>query len=395
MTTNFYQKALELLEFTRSIRRDIHQHPEVQHEEVRTAGIAAEKLREYGLEVKTGVASTGVLGYLEGDPNGPTLMIRADMDALTMQEANTVEYASQNPGKMHACGHDGHTAMLITAAKLLSDAKDELKGNVLFLFQPAEEGGFGALRMLEAGALEWHKVDYSLGLHVWNQTQIGEMVIHGGPIMAGTRMFDVTITGKGGHGAVPDLAVDPLLAASQCVVSLQSIVARNISPLDSAVVSVCMLNSGTAKNIIPPHATFGGTMRAFTDDIWETLTNRFKQIVEQTAAAYGCTAEIKMEEAIFSTTNDDEIARLTQQAVAEAMPFVKINDSFQTMGSEDMSIWLDNAPGCFFFVGSANDEKGLNFPHHHPNFDFDEDALPQGAAALASAARHILEEKAK
>lgn len=392
---NFYETAKELHEFTRELRRDIHAHPETAHEEVRTAGLAAEQMRAFGLEVKTNVSSTGVLGYLETDPNAPTVMIRADMDALNMSEDNDVPYASQNPGKMHACGHDSHTAMLITAAKLLTAAKDELKGNVLFLFQPAEEGGFGAQRMFDAGALDWHKPDYSLGLHVWNQDQVGEIVIHGGPIMAGARMFDVKITGKGGHGAVPDLAIDPLLAAAQCVTNLQSVVSRNLSPLQAGVISVCTFNAGTAKNVIPATASFSGTTRAFTDDVWQILNDRFIQIVEQTAAAYGCTAEIVMEEAITATTNNDEIAALTKEAVAEAMPFMRINETYQTMGSEDMSIWLDAVPGCFFFIGSANDEKGLNAPHHHPNFDIDEDVLPMGAAAIAIAAKHILDIKSK
>jgi amidohydrolase len=392
--TDFYQLALNLFDYTRDLRRSIHQHPETAHEEVRTARLATEQLASFGLAVKTNVASTGVLGYLETDPHAPTVMIRADMDALTMSEANDVPYASQVPEKMHACGHDGHTAMLITAARLLSEHKSELKGNVLFLFQPAEEGGFGAQRMLDAGALGWHRPDYCLGLHVWNQDQIGTITIHGGPIMAGARMFEVKITGKGGHGAVPDLAIDPLLAAAQCVTSLQSVVSRNISPLQSGVISVCTMQAGTAKNVIPANATFGGTMRAFTDDVWRILNDRFFQIVEQTAAAFGCEAEIIMQEAIGATTNDEEIAALTRTAVQEVMPFMKVNETYQTMGSEDMSIWLDAVPGCFFFIGSANEAKGLNAPHHHPMFDIDEDVLPMGAAALASAASHILAVKA-
>lgn len=392
---NFYEKAKTLHEFTREIRRDIHQHPETAHEEVRTAGIAAEQLKSFGLEVKTHIASTGVLGYLETDPDAPTVMIRADMDALNMPEANEVEYASQTVGKMHACGHDSHTAMLITAAKILSESKEELKGNVLFLFQPAEEGGFGAQRMFDAGALDWHRPDYSLGLHVWNQDLVGNIIIHGGPLMAGAQMFDVTIHGKGGHGAVPQLAADPVLAAAQCVTNLQSVVARNLSPLQSGVISVCTFNAGTAKNVIPATANFAGTMRAFTDDVWQILNDRFIQVIEQTAAAYGCTAEITIEEGITATTNNDEISQLTREAVVEVMPFMKVNETYQTMGSEDMSIWLDEVPGCFFFIGSANEEKGLNAPHHHPHFDIDEDVLPMGAAALASAAKHILDVKSK
>ena len=206
-------------------------------------------------------------------------------------------------------------------------------------------------------------------------------------------MFDVQITGKGGHGAVPDLAIDPLLCAAQCVTSLQSVVARNLSPLQSGVISVCTFNAGTAKNVIPASANFSGTMRAFTDEVWQILENHSRAVIEKTAEAFGCTAEITMQEAISATTNDHEIAALTKQAVLESMPFMKVNETYQTMGSEDMSIWLDAVPGCFFFIGSANDEKGLKAPHHHPKFDIDEDVLPMGAAALASAAKHILDVK--
>ena len=390
---NFYKKALALFPYTQSVRRDIHQHPEIQHEEVRTAKIVSDTLRSLGMPVKTNVASTGVLGLLEGNGEGPTLMIRADMDALSMQETNDVPYASKNDGKMHACGHDGHVAMLLTTAKLLAEAKNSFPGRVLFLFQPAEEGGFGALRMLEAGALEWVKPDFSLGLHLWNEMPVGTMVVRGGPIMAGARMFEINLKGKGGHGAVPDHAIDPVLAASQITVALQSIVARNISPLDSAVISVCMIHTGTASNIIPDTAQLKGTMRAFTPEIFETLSNRLVEVVEGIASAMGCKVEVELGGAILPTTNNDKIARLTKEAILEILPETAIDESHQTMGSEDMSIWLDKVPGCFFFLGSANAEKGLNYSHHHPKFDFDETALPMGAASLASAAVKILEAK--
>jgi len=394
MKNNFYQKAVANKDYTIQLRRDIHQHPEIQHQETRTAELVKNELESMGIEVKHHVATTGVLGFLRGSTPGPTLMIRADMDALAMQEINEVPYASCSPGKMHACGHDGHVAMLLTAAKLLSEAKETLTGNVLFLFQPAEEGGFGALKMQQAGALEWHKPDYCLGLHVWNEMEIGNMAIHGGPLMAGTQMFEVHVIGKGGHGALPHLAVDPLLAAAQITVNLQSIVARNVNPLDSAVVSVCMLQAGTASNVIPQSALIKGTMRAFTPPMFELLIKRFKTIVQNSAAAMDCEVEIILEDPILSTINDDEIAALTRQAVLEILPETRIDEKHQTMGSEDMSIWLNEVPGCFFFLGSANPAKGLTAPHHHPKFDFDEDVLPMGAAALANAAVNILKHKA-
>lgn len=394
MDHHFYQKALEQKEYTIQLRRDIHQHPEIQHQETRTAELVKNEMEAWGIEVKDHVATTGVLGFLKGGKPGPTVMIRADMDALTMQEMNDVPYASCSPGKMHACGHDGHVAMLLTAARLLSEVKDSLPGNILFLFQPAEEGGYGALRMQKAGALEWHRPDYCLGLHIWNEMPIGTMVIHGGPLMAGTQKFEVHVIGKGGHGAVPHQAIDPLLTAAQITVNLQSIVSRNISPLDSAVISVCMLQAGTASNVIPQSARLEGTMRAFTPQMFEHLIKRFKSVVQNTAAAMECDVEIILEDPISSTTNDDEIAELTKQAVRQAIPETRIDEKHQTMGSEDMSIWLDEVPGCFFFLGSANPAKGLSAPHHHPRFDFDEDVLPMGAAALASAAVHILQAKA-
>ncbi|NSW51404.1 MAG: amidohydrolase [Anaerolineae bacterium] len=391
---NFLQKALNLQAETTAIRRDIHQHPEIQHEEYRTAGIVQKTLCHLGMEVKTGVGSTGVLGLLEGNGSGPTLMIRADMDALSMSEANEVPYASQVPGKMHACGHDGHVAILLTTARLLAEARETFPGRILFLFQPAEEGGFGALKMLEAGALEWARPDYSLGLHLWNEMPVGTMVIHGGPLMAGAQIFEVEIQGKGGHGALPNLAVDPVLAAAQVTVALQNIVSRSISPLESAVVSVCMLHAGTASNVIPASATLKGTMRAFTPEIWAILNRRFVETVENTARACGCEAKIIFEDPILSTTNDERIARLTRDAALELLPDAIIDQKHQTMGSEDMSIWLNEAPGCFFFLGSANPDKGVNYPHHHPRFDFDEDALPIGAAVLANAAVTILKASA-
>jgi len=390
---NFYQKALALFPYTQSVRRDIHRHPEIQHEEIRTAKIVADTLQSLGMPVKTNIASTGVLGLLEGNGEGPTLMIRADMDALSMQETNDVPYASKYDGKMHACGHDGHVAMLLTTAKLLTEVRNSFPGRVLFLFQPAEEGGFGALRMLEAGALEWVKPDFCLGLHLWNEMPVGTMIVHGGPIMAGARMFEINLKGKGGHGAVPHLAIDPVLTASQITVAVQSIVARNISPLDSAVISVCMIQTGTASNIIPDTALIKGTMRAFTPEIFETLSNRLVEVVEGIAKAMGCEVDVTLGNPILPTTNNDTIAGLTKEAILEILPETTIDEHHQTMGSEDMSIWLDKIPGCFFFLGSANAEKGLNYSHHHPKFDFDETALPMGAASLASATVKILESK--
>ncbi len=272
---DIFDQANELFEYTRELRRDLHQHPELGYHEVRTAGIVARELGQLGLEVTTGVAETGVVALLEGSQPGPVALLRFDMDALPIQEETGAEFSSLNPGVMHACGHDGHVAIGLTVARILHERREQIKGAVKLVFQPAEEGLGGAERMMEAGVLNLPQVDYTLALHVWNERPVGWVGVTTGPLMAGADIFDVRIDGKGGHGALPQELVDPVVAAAQIISGLQTIVSRNISPLDTAVVSVCRLRAGEAFNVIPQFVEFGGTLRTFEPAVREKVVERF------------------------------------------------------------------------------------------------------------------------
>jgi amidohydrolase len=286
--SDLLSEAQALFEYTQSLRRDFHMHPELGFHEVRTAGIVAKELTGLGLEVTTGVGGTGVVALIEGAKPGPVILVRADMDALPIVEETGAAYASQNSGVMHACGHDAHTAVLLTTAKLLSAHRNELAGTVKLVFQPAEEGMGGAEKMIEQGVLENPKVDVALGLHVWNEKPVGWIGIASGPAMAGAEIFKIKVRGKGGHGAVPHLAVDPVLAAAQIVSSLQSIVSRNVAPLQTAVVSVCTIHGGDAFNVIPPTVEMTGTIRTFEPAVRTRVLERFEQVISQVAAGMGC-----------------------------------------------------------------------------------------------------------
>src|SRR5829696_2126429 len=281
--SNFLSQAQELFPYTQSLRRDFHIHPELGFREIRTGGIVAKELETLGMEVTKGVGKTGVVGLLEGAKPGPTLLIRFDMDALPIMEDTGAEYASQNAGVMHACGHDGHTAIGLTVAKMLHVHRQDLAGTIKFCFQPSEEGNNGedvggAEMMMRDGVLAAPKVDMSLSLHLWNEKPLGWVGVAGGPVMAGAEIFTVKITGKGGHGAIPQQAVDPIIAAAQIINALQTIVSRNVAPLETAVVSVTTVNAGTAFNVIPQTAELTGTIRTFDNGVRETVVKRFEQI---------------------------------------------------------------------------------------------------------------------
>lgn len=404
--TDFFTQAQELFEYTQSLRRDFHMHPELGFTEVRTAGIVAKELNALDMEVTTGVAKTGVIGLLEGAKparpgaagraGGPVVLARFDMDALPVTEQTGAPYASTNPGKMHACGHDGHTAIGLTVAKMLHAHRDQLAGTVKFVFQPAEEGTCGEEiggneMMIGEGVLDNPKPDLALALHLWNEQQLGWVHVAEGPVMAGAEEFKITVTGKGGHGAIPHNTVDPVLAASQIVTVLQSITARNVAPLQAAVVSVTMIHAGEAFNVIPPEAKMEGTIRTFEPDVRETVLRRFEEIVNGVAQAMGCTAEVVVKRLTPAMINADEVAQRVQESVRHTLPDADLNTSGHlTMGAEDMAFMLEKVPGCYFFVGSANDEKDLNYGHHHPKFDFDEAALPRAAALMANAVADFL-----
>ncbi|MGD0612320.1 MAG: amidohydrolase [Anaerolineales bacterium] len=383
---DFLAEAQELFEYTRSLRRDFHMHPELGFHEVRTAGIVAKQLTALGLEIHTGVAETGVVAILEGKKAGPVILVRADMDALPIIEETGAEYASQNRGVMHACGHDAHTAILLTVAKMLTAHRAELSGTIKLVFQPAEEGLGGAERMIQAGVLDDPKPAVSLGLHVWNEQPLGWIGIANGPAMAGAEIFKVTLYGKGGHAAAPHLSVDPVLAAAETITALQSIVARNVSPFKPAVVSVCTVHGGEAFNVIPQSVELTGTLRTFEPEVRSVVVSRFQDIVRSTAEALGCRADIDLKQLTPATINKPEISARVQAAARRLFPEAPIETgNYITMGSEDFASFLEKVPGCFFFVGSANREKGLDAGHHHPKFDIDEGVLPRAAALMATA----------
>jgi len=373
-----------LSEYTRGLRRDFHRHPELGFREVRTAGIVAQELNKLGLEVKTGIAETGVVALLEGSRSGPVRTVRFDMDALPIQEENKVEYASQVPGVMHACGHDGHTAVGLTVARLLHDHVEELSGTVKFIFQPAEEGLGGAERMIAEGILDNPATEQIYGLHVWNEKPVGWLGISPGPVMAAGEIFDVQITGRGGHGALPHQTVDPVLASAQVISALQSVVSRNISPLSSAVISVTSLHAGEAFNVVPPSAHLKGTIRTFESQERALVMERFEALVQGVGEAMGCKVDIKITPLTPAVVNHPAIAMHVQLVAADVLPDFEVDSNYRSMVSEDMAYLMSNTPGCFFFIGSANPQKGLAVAHHHPCFDIDETVLPYAAGLMAS-----------
>ncbi len=383
---DFLAEAIDLFPHLQSLRRDFHRHPELGFQEVRTAGIVARELGEIGLEVQTGIAETGVVALLRGSRPGRMVLARADMDALPITEESEAEYASQTRGVMHACGHDGHTAILLGVARLLAAHREELCGAVKFVFQPAEEGMGGAMRMIEAGVLDNPPVDLALALHLWNERPLGWIGIPCGPALAGAEIFEIKVLGKGGHGAVPHQSIDPVLAASQIVVALQSIVARNVEPLKAAVVSVCTIHGGEAFNVIPQEVTLSGTIRTFEPQVHEKVLERFEVIVYGLAETMGCQAELELKQVAPAVINRTDLAGRWQALARQMFPEADVDgNNYVSMGSEDMAFFLERVPGCFAFVGSANREKGLTAGHHHPRFDFDEEALSRAAALLAAA----------
>ena len=367
-------------------RRDLHRHPELGFEEVRTAGIVAEELNRLGIEVRTGVGKTGVIGLLEGDNDGPTVLVRADMDALPVQEENETDYASHTPNVMHACGHDGHTTIALAVAEVLSAHRDRMAGRVKFVFQPAEEIGLGALAMIDDGVLQDPRPDVALGLHVWNEVPVGSLALVGGPMMAALSNFKIIITGRGGHGALPHETRDPIVAASQIVTALQSIVSRNINPTDVGVISITEFKAGDSFNVIPLRAQLRGTIRAFDKTILQMLESRLREVTDGIALALGCQAELTVEERTPPVVNAEDVSAKLRPVFERVAPDIAIISEYKTMASEDMSYFLDAIPGTFFFVGSANPERGLDYPHHHPQFDFDDEAvIPLAVNLLASA----------
>lgn len=374
-------------------RRALHRHPELGMETVWTAGVVAERLRALDLDaVHTGVGKNGVKGVLYGARPGKTLLIRADMDALPIEEETGLPFCSTIPGMMHACGHDGHTAILLTAARLLARRRAELAGTVVFCFQPGEEGAGGARAMIADGVLEDPHVDASIGLHLWNETPIGAVVVIDGPAMSGAHGYRVTIQGKGGHGALPHTTVDAALVAATIVTNLQILVAREVDPLKPVVVTVGTLHAGgTAGNIIADTATFSGTTRFFHEDVGAYIAGRFPALVSEMAHSLRATAQVDYHAGGKPLVNDAAMATLVRAAAAAVVGMEHVKPGPPLMPSEDYAEFAARVPSCYFFVGSQNAQTGQVWGHHHPKFDFDERALTTGVEIMVGAALRYLD----
>jgi amidohydrolase len=360
-------------------RRHLHQRPELGFQEQLTAQFIAQKLQEWGIEHQTGIAKTGIVATISSDRPGPVLAIRADMDALPIHEENDVPYCSQHDGIMHACGHDGHTAIALGTAYYLAQHRERFSGTVKIIFQPAEEGPGGAKPMVEAGVLKNPDVDAIIGLHLWNNLPLGTVGVRNGALMAAVECFNCKILGKGGHGAMPHQTVDSIVVSAQIVNALQTIVARNVDPIESAVVTVGKLHAGTALNVIADTACMSGTVRYFNPKFEGYFEQRIEQVIAGICQSQGASYEFEYLPLYPPTINNPQMAELVRSIALDVVETpAGIVPECQTMGGEDMSFFLQAVPGCYFFLGSANPDKDLAYPHHHPRFNFDETALEMG-----------------
>jgi amidohydrolase len=372
-------------------RRDFHAHPELGYKENRTAEIVASRLKGLGIDIRTGVGGTGVIGVMEGGKPGKTVLLRADMDGLPIQEVQDRPYASQNEGVMHACGHDGHTAMLLGTAKLLAERRSDLKGTVKFMFQPAEEGGFGAVKMLEDGLMDAPHVDAAYALHVDSLLEAGLVQVQPGPMFAAADRYTITVRGRGGHAAAPNLTVDPVVIAAHIVIALQTLISREIAPHERAVITLAQLNAGTAENIIPNTVEIKGTMRNYNPKLREYLEQRIRELSQGIASAMRASVEIDWRPGYPPLVNHESGAELVKEVadseIGEGTTVVRE----PTMGAEDFSYLLERVPGAMFRLGTMMKEWTTRKPHHTVDFDMDESALPVGAAVLAGTAIKYLE----
>ena len=377
-----------------AMRRDLHEHPELAFEEVRTSTIVAQRLRSLGLEVQTNIAKTGVVGLLRGDagtPGAKTLAIRADMDALPIHELNEIDYRSTVDEKMHACGHDGHTSILLTVADILSKRRAELSGNVKFVFQPAEEVIGGAAPMLADGALAG--VDNIIGLHLISNYAVGRVGVRSGPVFASADTLEMTVHGKGGHAAMPHGSVDPIVIAAYITTTLQTLISRETSPFSPAVITIASIHAGSAFNIIPQDAFIKGTMRAFSNDHREYLLRRIQEVAQGVATAMGGSCTLNWIDGCPPCINDPAMTDLVHKAAVTTVgeQDVDASEEVMTSGSDDMACFLNAVPGCYFIVGAQNEAKEAKYPHHHPRFNIDEDALPIAVEVLTRAALDYLQ----
>ncbi|MEO8432043.1 MAG: amidohydrolase [Acidobacteriota bacterium] len=365
-------------------RRDLHRHPELGFAETRTADVVARRLEGLGLAPRRGVGRTGVVADLSAA--GSRILLRADMDALPLQEESSAPWASEEPGRMHACGHDGHVSIALALAARL--ARRPEPGPFRLLFQPAEEGAGGAAACEEEGVLDG--VSAAFGLHLWNQLPVGKVGVNRGALMAAVDEFSIDVEGPGGHGAAPHETADPIVGAARIVEALQSVVSREISPLDSVVITIGSIHGGSAFNVIPSLVRMTGTARSFTEEAGRALPEKMERVVRGTAEAAGVRAALRYRRVNRATVNDPEMAEIVIAEATRLLGAENVDVETRTLGGEDMSVFLDRVPGCFFFVGSS--PEGEHRPHHSPRFDFDERALAIGlelfeAVALAAGKR--------
>ena len=375
---NIHPQVLLIKDYIISTRRDIHKHPELSFQEFRTSKLVSEQLKSFGIKVIENVGKTGVVGILEGAAAGKTIAMRADMDALPIQETNDVSYKSIHKGVMHACGHDAHTAMLLGAAKVLSENKKNIKGRIKFIFQPAEEGYGGARYMIEDGAIE--NVEEIFGLHVWNYQESGTIGIKDGPVMAAADMFTINIKGKGGHGATPQGTVDCVVVASHLVQALQTIVSRNTNPIESTVITIGQINGGYNFNIIADSITLKGTTRAYTEKNRELIKVRMNEIISGIEKMFNASISLDYKDGyppvICNSVLTEKLKSIATQIVSD-----KVIAPYLSMGGEDFSYFANKIPGCFFFLGSApKDREPMSTPQHCSHFDIDEDVLTIGSS---------------
>jgi amidohydrolase len=377
-----------------NLRRDFHAHPEPGFAEHRTAGRIAAWLEGCGgLRIRTGVAGTGVVADLAGSqPAGPWVLLRADMDALRIEEDHPgLSFRSRNPGVMHACGHDAHMAILLAVTRVLTAQRERLRGGVRLIFQPAEEGPGGAGPMIAAGVLAEPRPAAAFGLHVWSGLPTGWAAVTPGPIMAYTDEFYARVRGRGGHGAVPQETVDPILASAHLVTALQSIVSRNVGPLDPAVVSVGKIRGGSVMNAIAEEVALDGTLRAFLPEVRERIHDRLRRIFAGLDQTFGTRSELEIVERYPALVNDPGMTQVAREVCTDLLGAARVRDDLRVMGGEDMAFYLQQVPGCFVFLGAGNPAKGTDLPHHNPKFDLDEDALGLGAEMLVRLVERVQE----
>jgi amidohydrolase len=383
MSNAVREKIVEMKDWLIETRRTIHMNPELGFEEVETSELVAGYLEKFGLQVKTGMAKTGVIGLLKGDKPGKTVAIRADMDALPMEEANQVPYRSKVKGKMHACGHDAHVTILLGVARLFSSMGNQVQGNIKWVFQPAEEGGGGGRVLTEEGVLENPKVDAIFGAHLFPDLKIGKVGIHEREGLAATDRFVIRMIGRGAHGAYPHLSKDPILAAGHLITQVHSIVSRSINPLDSAVITIGKVSGGTAFNIIPDETEILGTVRSLNQKVREDLKSRMEQVTQGVAKSFGVDFHFDFQYGYPALVNDPEMSRLVAVACGKGIGKENVEFIRPSMGGEDFAYYLEKVPGSFFRLGCRNEGKGIVNPFHSSRFDIDEDVLPFGVEMFA------------